>query len=97
MLIVNEPREGTSITPLLELPIKAIDFFKLYINNTSYERNDDLILNYIGGNKRILVKQIELLFNYTKNKHHNQYIEEYNKLYNNINIEQRKSNDKMEK
>jgi CRP-like cAMP-binding protein len=76
--------------------IKAIDFFKLYINNTSYERNDDLILNYIGGNKRILVKQIELLFNYKKNKHHNQYIEEYNKLYNNINIEQRKSNDKME-
>ena len=76
--------------------IKAIDFFKLYINNTSYERNDDLILNYIGGNKRILVKQIELLFNYKKTKHHNQYIEEYNKLYNNINIEQRKSNDKME-
>ena len=76
--------------------IKAIDFFKLYINNTSYERNDDLILNYIGGNKRILVKQIELLFNYKKNKHHNQYIEEYNKLYNNINIEQRKSNDGME-
>jgi hypothetical protein len=76
--------------------IKAIDFFKLYINNTSYERNDDLILNYIGGNKRILVKQIELLFNYKKNKHHNQYIEEYNKLYNNINIEQRKSNDRME-
>ena len=76
--------------------IKAIDFFKLYINNTSYERNDDIILNYIGGNKRILVKQIELLFNYKKNKHHNQYIEEYNKLYNNINIEQRKSNDRME-
>ena len=76
--------------------IKAIDFFKLYINNTSYERNDDLILNYIGGNKRILVKQIELLFNYKKTKHHNQYIEEYNKLYNNINIEQRKSNDGME-
>ena len=76
--------------------IKAIDFFKLYINNTSYERNDDLILNYIGGNKRILVKQIELLFNYKKTKHHNQYIEEYNKLYNNINIEQRKSNDRME-
>ena len=40
--------------------IKAIDFFKIYINNFSREKEDYLILNYICEKKRMLVKHIEL-------------------------------------
>ena len=75
--------------------IKAIDFFKIFINNSASERDDDLVLNYIGEKKRMLVKQIELIYKYTKNKHITKYIEEYNKCYNNINIKQRQINNKM--
>ena len=75
--------------------IKAIDFFKIFINNSASERDDDLVLNYIGEKKRMLVKQIELIYKYKKNKHITKYIEEYNKCYNNINIKQRKINNKM--
>ena len=75
--------------------IKAIDFLKIYISNSAKERDDDLILNYICERKRMLVKQIELLSSYKKNKHMNKYIQEYNDCYNNINIKQRKINEKM--
>ena len=75
--------------------IKAIDFFKIFINNSACERDDDLILNYIGEKKRMLVKQIELICKYKQNKDIKKYIEEYNKCYNNINIKQRQINNKM--
>ena len=76
--------------------IKAIDFFKIYINNFSREKEDYLILNYICEKKRMLVKQIELLSSYKKKKEFNKYIEEYNNCYNNINTKQRQINKKMQ-
>ena len=75
--------------------IKAIDFFKVFINNSSNERDDDLILNYICEKKRMLVKQIELLCKYKKSKQIKKYIEEYNKCYNSINTKQKRINKKM--
>ena len=76
--------------------IKAIDFLKLYICNTSYERNDDYVLDYIIEKKISLINQIELLSKYKKKKFINNYIEEYNKCYNNININRKNLNNKME-
>ena len=71
--------------------IKAIDFFKIYINNSSFERDDDFVLNYIGEKKRMIVKQIELLCKYKKSKYLAKYIEEYDKRFNN-NINNKKKN-----
>jgi len=76
--------------------IKAIDFFKIFVNNTSYERDDDLVLNYIGEKKRMIVKQIELLYKYKKNNYWNKYIEEYNKCYNNINMKKKDTQSKLQ-
>ena len=76
--------------------IKAIDFFKLFINNSPYERNDDYVLDFIIEKKRSLVKQIELLYKYKKEKFINGYIEEYNKCYNNINIKKKNLENKMQ-
>ena len=76
--------------------IKAIDFFKLFINNSPYERNDDYVLDFIIEKKRNLVKQIELLYKYKKEKFINGYIEEYNKCYNNINIKKKNLENKMQ-
>ena len=76
--------------------IKAIDFFKIYVNNTSYERDDDLVLNYIGEKKRMIAKQIELLYKYKKNNYWTKYIEEYNKVYSNINIKKKDIQSKLQ-
>ena len=77
--------------------IKAFDFFKIFINNTTYERDEDYIINYLIEKKRSLVKQIELLSKYKRNKLINNYIEEYDKCYNSINAEKKNLNNKMEK
>ena len=77
--------------------IKAIDFFKLFASNTRYERNDEIMINYVCDKKRMLIKQIELIYEYEKNKHLNNYFEEYNLCYNNINIKKRLNGNKMQK
>ena len=75
--------------------IKAIDFFKLYVSSTNHERNDEVMINYICDKKRMIIKQIDYLSNYKKNKELDNYIEEYNICYNNINIKNRMKSDKM--
>ena len=75
--------------------IKTLDFLKVFINTSFHEKDYDLLLNYICEKKRILIKQIESIYEYKKNKHVTKYIEEYNKCYNNIDIKQRQLNQKM--
>ena len=61
--------------------IKALDFFRVLVNNPKDERNDELMLNYICEKKKSLINQILLCFNYKKNIQMNKYIEEYKKCY----------------
>ena len=65
--------------------IKALDFFRVLVNNPNDERNDELMLNYICEKKKLLISQILLCFNYKKNIQMNKYIDEYKKCYNGSN------------
>ena len=65
--------------------IKALDFFRVLVNNPNDERNDELMLNYICEKKKSLITQILLCFNYKKSIQMNKYIDEYKKCYNGSN------------
>ena len=61
--------------------IKALDFFRVLVNNQQDERDDEMMLNYICEKKKSLIAQILLSFKYKKNIQINKYFEEYKKCY----------------